>query len=72
MWTFGTPSSEYSAGTTVPILKAKIDHRTEMARQLGVSIETLRVRMCRIRTALEKCIKRCLDELGSAQVKRIE
>ncbi len=52
--------------------QAKIDHRTEMARQLGVSIETLRVRMCRIRTALEKCIKRCLDELGSAQVKRIE
>lgn len=44
--------------------QAKIDHRTEMARQLGISVETLRVRMCRTRTALEKCIARCLDELA--------
>lgn len=41
--------------------QAKIDHRTEIARQLGVSVETLRVRAHRIRGALEECIERCLD-----------
>lgn len=42
--------------------QAKIDHRTEMARQMGLSVETLRVRLHRIRGVLEKCIERCLDE----------
>jgi RNA polymerase sigma factor (sigma-70 family) len=42
--------------------RAKIDQRAKMAQQLGVSIETLRVRMCRIRSALVECIERCLDE----------
>jgi RNA polymerase sigma factor (sigma-70 family) len=41
--------------------KAKIDHRTELARQLGVTVETLRVRVFRIRGVLEGCIERCLD-----------
>ena len=45
---------------------AKIEHRIAMAQQLGVSIETLRVRMYRIRMALEQCIERCLDELENA------
>jgi len=44
--------------------QAKIIHRAEMARQLGVSIEALRVRMLRIRGALEDCIEQCLDEWG--------
>jgi RNA polymerase sigma factor (sigma-70 family) len=44
--------------------QAKIDHRIEMARQLGVSTETLRVRMHRIRATLEECIKHCLDGLA--------
>ena len=42
--------------------QAKIIHRAEMARQLGVSIEALRVRMLRIRGNLEECIEQCLDE----------
>jgi RNA polymerase sigma factor (sigma-70 family) len=42
--------------------QAKIIHRAEMARQLGVSIEALRVRMLRIRGTLEECIELCLDE----------
>lgn len=42
--------------------QAKINHRAAIARQLGVSIETLRVRMLRIRSGLEECIQRCLDE----------
>jgi len=45
---------------------AKIEQRIAMAQQLGVSIETLRVRMYRIRMALEQCIERCLDELENA------
>jgi len=42
--------------------RAKIDQRAEMAQRLGVSIETLRVRMCRIRSELGECIEQCLDE----------
>lgn len=41
--------------------QAKIDKRIEMARGMGVSLETLRVRVHRIRNALEACIKTCLD-----------
>jgi RNA polymerase sigma factor (sigma-70 family) len=44
--------------------QAKIDHRTELARQIGISVETLRVRVHRIRGALEDCIERCLDDMG--------
>jgi DNA-directed RNA polymerase specialized sigma24 family protein len=44
---------------------AKIDHRAEMARKLGISVENLRVRMCRIRVALEDCIEKCINQLGS-------
>ena len=38
-----------------------IPHRVRIARQLGLSIETLRVRVYRIRVTLEECIERCLD-----------
>ena len=41
--------------------QAKIDHRTEMARQLGISVETLRVKAHRIRAKLEQCMERCLN-----------
>lgn len=44
--------------------QAKITHRTEMARRLGLSVETLRVRAYRIRSSLEKCIENCLDRLA--------
>src|SRR5262249_15294712 len=43
--------------------QAKIDHRTEITRELGISIEALRVRVHRIRLTLEKCIERCLHRL---------
>ena len=36
--------------------QAKIDHRAELAKQLGTNVETLRVRVYRIRAALEECI----------------
>jgi RNA polymerase sigma factor (sigma-70 family) len=41
--------------------QGKISHRVRIARQLGLSIETLRVRIYRIRVTLEECIERCLD-----------
>lgn len=40
--------------------QAKIDHRAELARQLETTLETLRVRVFRIRNTLEECIERCL------------
>jgi len=47
--------------------QAKIDHRAEMARKLRISIENLRVRMCRIRVALEDCIEDCMDQLSGGK-----
>lgn len=44
--------------------QAKIDHRTQLAREFGISVESLRVRVHRIRGTLEKCIERCLDRRG--------
>jgi DNA-directed RNA polymerase specialized sigma24 family protein len=44
--------------------QAKIDHRTEMAEQMGISVETLRVKAFRIRAKLEQCLGRCLDRMA--------
>ena len=43
--------------------QAKIDHRSEMARKLGISVETLRVRVHRLRVTIETCIERCLNRM---------
>jgi RNA polymerase sigma factor (sigma-70 family) len=40
--------------------QAKIDHRSELAHQFGISVETLRVKVYRIRVSLQGCIERCL------------
>ena len=40
--------------------QAKIDHRHELARRFGISVETLRVRVFRIRASIEQCIESCL------------
>lgn len=47
--------------------RAKIQHRNEMARQLGTSVETLRVRVYRIRATLEECIERCLNRMAQGK-----
>ena len=44
--------------------QAKIDYRTELAQKMEISVETLRVRVYRIRGTLEKCIEECLDAMG--------
>lgn len=40
--------------------QAKIDHRNELAQKFGITVETLRVRVFRIRESLAECIQRCL------------
>ena len=40
--------------------QAKIDHRNELAQKFGITVETLRVRVFRIRESLSACIERCL------------
>jgi RNA polymerase sigma factor (sigma-70 family) len=44
--------------------QAKIDHRTEMAERLGITVETLRVKAYRIRATLEQCLERCLERMA--------
>ena len=41
--------------------QAKIDHRSELAQQGGISVENLRVKVYRIRKSLQGCIERCLN-----------
>jgi RNA polymerase sigma factor (sigma-70 family) len=40
--------------------QAKIDHRSELAQQLGITVQTLRVKIHRIRLSLQECIEGCL------------
>jgi RNA polymerase sigma factor (sigma-70 family) len=47
--------------------REKIDFRLKLAQGVGVEVKTLRVRMHRIRTILQKCIEKCLAERGSMQ-----
>jgi DNA-directed RNA polymerase specialized sigma24 family protein len=41
--------------------KAKVDLHKQMAEQLGISINTLRLRVMRMKEKLEPCIQRCLE-----------
>lgn len=41
--------------------QAKIDHRAELAKKLGIKVETLRVNVHRLRNTLVECIERCLE-----------
>jgi RNA polymerase sigma factor (sigma-70 family) len=47
--------------------QAKIDNRSELAQQLGISVETLRVKVYRIRVSLQECIERCLESNANAK-----
>ncbi len=40
--------------------RAKIDHRKQMADEMGIGLNALRIRAHRIRTTLEECLKQCL------------
>ena len=43
---------------------AKIDHRKKLAEQLGLAMNALRIRACRIRVGLLKCVEICKSESG--------
>ena len=42
--------------------RAKIERRSELAARLGVTINALSIRACRIRNKLEECVKACSRE----------
>ncbi len=46
--------------------QAKIDTRKELGEELGINPNTLRIRTCRVRETLEKCIDRCLQDEASS------
>lgn len=49
--------SEYYRGEQ----KEKIDNRRALAARLGITINALSIRACRIRDRLEECIAKCLE-----------
>jgi DNA-directed RNA polymerase specialized sigma24 family protein len=42
--------------------RQKIERRREIAKRLGISMNALGIRACRIRSALESCVERCRKE----------
>jgi len=42
-------------------LGAKIVHRKQLAEQLGIAVNALRIRVYRIRASLVECIQQCMD-----------
>jgi DNA-directed RNA polymerase specialized sigma24 family protein len=42
--------------------RAKIDHRKNLADQLGIALNALRIRACRIRASLQHCVESCINE----------
>ena len=42
--------------------KAKIDQRRKLAEQLGLGMNALRIRACRIRATLQECMERCREQ----------
>ena len=47
---------QYYAGTG----REKIENRRALARLLGISVNALSIRACRLREALHECVRRCL------------
>lgn len=44
--------------------QAKIEHRGKLAQQLNTSVQTLRVRVHRVRLSLQHCIEQCMKRKG--------
>ncbi|HEX8774712.1 MAG TPA: hypothetical protein VF735_14165 [Pyrinomonadaceae bacterium] len=42
--------------------RAKIDHRKRLAALLGIDLNALRIRVCRIRSNLSSCVRRCIEQ----------
>lgn len=42
--------------------QAKIEHRKQLARELGIAVNALRIRAHRIRLLLQQCVQTCLEQ----------
>ena len=42
--------------------QAKINHRKQLAEQLGIALNALRIRAHRIRATLHQCVQNCLEQ----------
>ena len=42
--------------------QAKIEHRKELARRLGIGLNALRIRAFRVRAGLQRCVENCLKK----------
>jgi len=42
--------------------RAKIDHRKQLADQLGIAVNALRIRAHRLRVQLQQCVQGCLEQ----------
>jgi hypothetical protein len=40
--------------------QAKIDYRKRLADELGINMNALRIKMCRIRASLQECLMECV------------
>jgi DNA-directed RNA polymerase specialized sigma24 family protein len=47
---------------------AKIDRRKELAAELGLGMNALRIKACRIRQRLQGCVARCLKQGARAEM----
>ena len=47
--------------------RAKIDHRKQLADSLGITLNSLRMRIHRINAILQKCIVDCLNDAGATE-----
>jgi DNA-directed RNA polymerase specialized sigma24 family protein len=45
--------------------RAKIDHRKNLADRLGIALNALRIRACRIRASLQQCVQTCVNEASA-------
>ena len=45
--------------------RARIDHRQELARGLGIGLNALRIRVFRLRATLEACVRACIAAGGA-------
>jgi len=43
--------------------RSKIERRNQMAQTLGITMNALTIRACRLRAKLESCVKKCCGEL---------
>jgi DNA-directed RNA polymerase specialized sigma24 family protein len=41
--------------------QAKIDHHKQMAITMGIAVNALRIRACRIRRQLKNCVRNCVE-----------